>query len=50
MLDLVWLLLWCVPIFAGLYFVRLAHKERSQSTAVPVRADDPGSPQAARRP
>lgn len=48
MLDLVWFILWCVPILTGLWFVLLSLKERSRATAVPVKAGAPTSSDAAR--
>lgn len=48
MLDLVWFVLWCVPIVTGLLFVLLSLKERSQAAVVPVKAGAATSSDAAR--
>jgi hypothetical protein len=40
MLDLLWFILWCVPILTGLVFVMISLKERSRT--------DPNSPVVSR--
>jgi hypothetical protein len=40
MLDLLWFVLWCVPILTGLLFVLISLKERSRS--------DPNAPVVSR--
>jgi hypothetical protein len=48
MLDLVWFILWCVPILTGLLLVVLSLKERSRAAVVPVSSVDPSSSRARR--
>jgi hypothetical protein len=48
MLDLVWFVLWCVPILTGLLFVVLSLKARSRAVVVPVSSADPHSSRSRR--
>jgi hypothetical protein len=46
MLDLVWFILWCVPIVTGLLFVLLSVKDRSRAAVVLVKSGQPTSPRS----